>query len=473
MAGHDVSEAGRSEATGTAGVAETDVGVADAADVSEMSSAADAVGDDAITDAATDVAGVDPDADTFEMSAPNEGAPAGTVAVDEVDPAAATAAGEVALAEARANNPAGFLGDSTIDRAQMDERLQAMSTVELTGLLDGIDQPEMGYGEAVTSDGWAALDAEIDRRFTEAVESEDYANPELAELSREVNRHNRAPYSEYEWRNNASLTLGWSDPAALSQDARDTQAVLRETRDLISDRVNTGLSPHNMTNGQLIEAVRATPGLEAMSGVFGLTGVGILHSFAAEGTARERIAELETRMADGRLPPMDVEALTSNDTARAVGVGVLAAEVASAFNVRGLVTDGIQGAIRWGRRRLDDVFGSAAPRALRYGPGEAAPAFADTRRVQHASRHLIEDGVLPNWNNTTRRLFAERGAEILENPQHTVQGWTLGPHTTDIYVGEFNGRTVGIAVFRDGPHSGKVATAFVPDANQRQLWGLN
>jgi hypothetical protein len=473
--------AGASSGASPAGAAAGADRATDARDRGDVTAAADAVDREAVAREAATVAGVDPDRglgrDGFELAEATEPG-VGVSAVAGASPVAGAsatadvaAAGAVAPATSAAppENPAAFLADPSLDRAALDARLGAMETPAVTGLLDAIDTPELGFGDRLTADGRAALSADLDRRFTEASRAGDFANPELAELSREAFRHRVEPYSGRSWRELASVELA-RDPRP---EAADTRAVLAETRNLVSHHVGGGMPPHEMTNGQLLAAVRDNPRMQLVGDIMGLTGVGLIGSFMAEGKARERVQELELRMSDGRLPPMDVAALTDNPAARAIGAGVLAAEVITTVTPQGLLRDGLRGALRWGARRIDDVVGAAAPRALRYAPGAAADAFTDTRRIQHASRHLIEDGTLGAWNNQTRRAFVDRATQILEQPQHTVAGWRLGPHSTDIYVGDFNGRTVGIAVFRDGPHAGRVATAFSPDATQRALWGLD
>lgn len=455
---------GPSAASGAAGADRA----TDAKDRSDVAAAADAVDREAVTREAATVAGVDPSApaarDGFELAEaarePSATATAGPAAVGPAAPATAAVPAE---------NPAAFLADPSLGRAELDARLGAMETPALTGLFDAIDTPELDFGARMTPDGRAAFTAEVDRRFDRASRDRDYANPELAELSREAVRHGMNGPAERGWRDVAGAMISRSE----DPEARDTRAILAETRNLVSHRIDGGLPPSEMTNGQLLDAVRDNPRMQAVGDIMGLTGVGLIGSFMAEGKARERVQELELRMSDGRLPPMDVAALTHNPAARAVGAAVLAAEVITTVSPQGLLRDGLRGALRWGARRVDDVVGAAAPRALHYTPGAAAEAFTDTRRIQHASRHLIEDGTLGAWNNQTRRAFVDRATQILEQPQHTVAGWRLGPHSTDIYVGDFNGRTVGIAVFRDGPHAGRVATAFSPDATQRALWGLD
>lgn len=106
-----------------------------------------------------------------------------------------------------------------------------------------------------------------------------------------------------------------------------------------------------------------------------------------------------------------------------------------------------------------------AGRAIGFAPGEAISALTPDR-LQHASRHLTDAGLLGNWSKKTGQEFTKLAANILENPRATVDATLRGGQAVKGFVGTVNGKRVIIFVFKDGANSGKVATAVVPSVKQ-------
>ena len=106
-----------------------------------------------------------------------------------------------------------------------------------------------------------------------------------------------------------------------------------------------------------------------------------------------------------------------------------------------------------------------------FAPGLGRSAFTPNR-LQHASRHLTEEGILGNWSKATGEEFTELGARILENPSATFAHVLRGGHAVRGFLGGAGGKKVAILVYKDGKYQGQVATAIVPSANQLAGWGL-
>lgn len=107
-----------------------------------------------------------------------------------------------------------------------------------------------------------------------------------------------------------------------------------------------------------------------------------------------------------------------------------------------------------------------------YAKGTAGSAFENKTRNQHASRHLIDEGVLPNWNKNTEELFKKMGISILENPTHTFDHILRDGNTVKGYVGQAEGKIVVFMVYKEGINKGLVATAIVPSLQQMSNWGI-
>ena len=87
----------------------------------------------------------------------------------------------------------------------------------------------------------------------------------------------------------------------------------------------------------------------------------------------------------------------------------------------------------------------------------------------HAIRHL-QGSLIPDTGSLTSRLesFKRIARPILQNPQK-VSPWRIGSTNGTAYLGTFEGQQVVIVIANEGPFSGKVIGAFVPDPNQLRL----
>ena len=92
---------------------------------------------------------------------------------------------------------------------------------------------------------------------------------------------------------------------------------------------------------------------------------------------------------------------------------------AALFAVGSIVDAGI------GVASLGESSALRASKGIGFAKGTAQSAFTPNR-LQHASRHLTESGILPNWSKATEQKFTEMGSRILENPtatfNHTLRG---------------------------------------------------
>ena len=104
-----------------------------------------------------------------------------------------------------------------------------------------------------------------------------------------------------------------------------------------------------------------------------------------------------------------------------------------------------------------------------YARGTALSALTPDR-LQHASRHLTDAGILPNWSKKTGQQFVELATNILENPTN-VFNHTLGGTQVRGFSGMVSDTDVVIFVFQEGPKAGKVATSMVPSPQQIINWG--
>jgi hypothetical protein len=114
----------------------------------------------------------------------------------------------------------------------------------------------------------------------------------------------------------------------------------------------------------------------------------------------------------------------------------------------------------------------ARPNAIGFAPGTGRSALSDEGRLQHASRHLQEAGVLPGWKGkTSPELYRQKVAPILERPQATFDD-TLGGVPTKVFTGQIDGHDVALHVFKQGKHQGQIGTGVVPQGQQRAKWGF-
>lgn len=110
-----------------------------------------------------------------------------------------------------------------------------------------------------------------------------------------------------------------------------------------------------------------------------------------------------------------------------------------------------------------------------FAPGLAQQALQHRARLQHASRHLRAEGLLPkNWNDgPVKESFVKGLTQILEHPLHTFDHTLRGPAAARGFVGSFNGRTVVAFVYKQGHHVGQIATVVLPKGYQLKLWQID
>ena len=125
--------------------------------------------------------------------------------------------------------------------------------------------------------------------------------------------------------------------------------------------------------------------------------------------------------------------------------------------------------------------GAAATPLLSGAAGRAAVGFArGTGRTAlegmrggggHAIRHLQREGLIPNTGSLSSQVdaFAEIATPILEKPTHSA-AWRIGDTAGQGFLGAVDGRQVMVVVASEGPQQGKVISAFVPDANQLEIF---
>jgi RHS repeat-associated protein len=109
--------------------------------------------------------------------------------------------------------------------------------------------------------------------------------------------------------------------------------------------------------------------------------------------------------------------------------------------------------------------------AIGFAEGLGRTAFTPNR-LQHASVHLTDAGLLPNWSKKTGELFTEMGSAVLEKPLATFDHTLRGGAATKGFYGKVAGKDVVFFVFKEGKYQGQVATAITPTAEQLRKWGL-
>lgn len=106
-----------------------------------------------------------------------------------------------------------------------------------------------------------------------------------------------------------------------------------------------------------------------------------------------------------------------------------------------------------------------------FAPGEGASVLVD-ERLQHGTRHLTDAGVLPPWRGrSSPQVIRDTLAPVLENPRVTADHVLGNGDRTRVFIGEVDGTTVAIHVFKDPPRAGQLATAVVPTPQQLANWG--
>jgi RHS repeat-associated protein len=109
--------------------------------------------------------------------------------------------------------------------------------------------------------------------------------------------------------------------------------------------------------------------------------------------------------------------------------------------------------------------------AIGFAAGTGRLAFVPDR-LQHASRHLTEVGILGNWSKATGQRFIEIGAHVLENPRATFDHVLRGGEAVKGFLGSVSGRDVVFFVYKSGQRAGQIATSYVPSDAQMARWGL-
>lgn len=354
----------------------------DANDLGDVTAAADRVDDKDVSAQAIQANGVNPTPDTFNVVDANN---------------------------ARAKeNPAAFLADTTLTRAQMDERLRGMSTPDLTATVKGVDDKSLDFGKKVTPDGWNALHGEIDRRFTEATKNRDFNNPELAELSRETNRQHQfgdktAPWSEKSWRQLATSETAMD--RRTDEKAAETYKTLNEANRLEQHRVAGSTPPSEMTNAQLLNRVERIPGNKVAGEVLAATGIpGMLAQAMGEGKANEQLQELEKRMQDGRIPRFEPNTGTDSNVGTALGVVSTIAQFGNPKN--------------WAKKGYEAVKGLFTKKGVRPDAGDAG----DVARLTGEARELAAETSLRKSGLDVRRWNQEFGNTEIDLMMSTPQG---------------------------------------------------
>ena len=111
----------------------------------------------------------------------------------------------------------------------------------------------------------------------------------------------------------------------------------------------------------------------------------------ADGKTKERIDELNSRIAIGRMPGIDPEVLTSREWTRRAGGAILAAEVGSAVTAQRWLREGLEAVARRGAKRVDAPQGGTAARLCGEARELAAERALQARGLE-ARRWNIEVG---------------------------------------------------------------------------------
>lgn len=143
--------------------------------------------------------------------------------------------------------------------------------------------------------------------------------------------------------------------------------------------------------------------------------------------------------------------------------------------------------VGWARPRsgdfghvYDSVRSPSAPnRPIGFASGAADSALANVGRVDHASIHLIDEGLIAGSKGSTvaRNGFRDAARPILENPLQTFDHvMARSGQPVKGFVGEINGQQVVIFVAK-APNgkiaAGDIVTSVVPGPQQAVNWGIN
>ena len=113
--------------------------------------------------------------------------------------------------------------------------------------------------------------------------------------------------------------------------------------------------------------------------------------------------------------------------------------------------------------------------AIGFAPDVVHTAFEGMRvGGGHAIRHLERTGLLPSGGRLAERVvaFITLVTPILQHPMHSFD-WRIGGTATKGFASIVAGQWVTVLVAKEGPYQGRVVSAFVPDAQQRVLMGLD
>ena len=119
-----------------------------------------------------------------------------------------------------------------------------------------------------------------------------------------------------------------------------------------------------------------------------------------------------------------------------------------------------------------DPSGLSPCHPIGFAEGEGVTALTN-RRLQHASRHLIDRGLLSPWSGkNSPKEIRDALVPILERPSATFDHQLQGGQRVKGFTGQINGQDVFVMVFKEGKYAGEVATADTISPNQALNWGL-
>ena len=206
----------------------------------------------------------------------------------------------------RSENPAAFLSEQNTSESSFRERLQQKSTQELSGVVQGLDQSSLGFGENVSEAGWSALRNEVDDRFAAASKEQRFVDPDLAGLSlasvRQGQFGDRSLSAEQGWRQ-VALPMAQLKAQSGAPEQKTGLKSLELAQRLSQHRTAGSTPPALLSNKQLLDRVSNIPKMMGGADLLSLTGLG---SFTAGPMAQaksgELLSELEHRFSNGQIP---------------------------------------------------------------------------------------------------------------------------------------------------------------------------
>ncbi len=105
------------------------------------------------------------------------------------------------------------------------------------------------------------------------------------------------------------------------------------------------------------------------------------------------------------------------------------------------------------------------------GETEIDRALSSAERVQHDARHLIDSGILPKWNNSTKEIAQSLYKTILSEPSYIFDSVLKGGESVRGYIGSIDGQNIAVLLYTSGDKIGQIATSFVPTVKQLTEWG--